>query len=46
MVSHRIQAEKDLFTHIAWVDEGRVEAGTAKHVMSHSRVKEVFRSEL
>ena len=46
MVSHRIQAEKDLFTHIAWVDDGRVQAGTSAEVLAHSHVREVFRSEL
>ncbi len=46
MVSHRIQAEKDLFTHIAWVDEGKVQAGPAAEILAHSHVREVFRSEL
>jgi len=46
MVSHRIQAEKDLFTHIAWVDEGKVQAGPAAQILAHSHVREVFRSEL
>lgn len=46
MVSHRVQAEKDLFTHIAWVDEGRVEVGPAAAMLSAGKVSEVFRMEL
>lgn len=46
MVSHRVQAEKDLFTHIAWVDEGRVEVGPAQAMLSGGKVSEVFRAEL
>lgn len=46
MVSHRIQAEKDLFTHIAWVEDGKVQAGPAGDILRLSHVREVFRSEL
>lgn len=46
MVSHRVQAEKDLFTHIAWVDAGRVEVGPAQAMLSAGKVSEVFRAEL
>jgi len=46
MVSHRVQAEKDLFTHIAWVDGGKVEVGAAKAMLSAGRVSEVFKEEL
>jgi ABC-type Mn2+/Zn2+ transport system ATPase subunit len=46
MVSHRVQAEKDLFTHIAWVDGGKVEVGTAADMLSAGRVSEVFKEEL
>lgn len=46
MVSHRVQAEKGLFTHIAWVDEGVVEVGPAAAMLSAGKVSEVFRMEL
>lgn len=46
MVSHRVQAEKTLFTHIAWADNGRVEVGPAEQMLSAGRVSEVFRAEL
>jgi ABC-type Mn2+/Zn2+ transport system ATPase subunit len=46
MVSHRVQAEKSLFTHIAWVDEGRVDVGPADAMLSAGKVSEVFRMEL
>jgi len=46
MVSHRVQAEKDLFTHIVWCDEGKAEMGPAERMLSGGRVSEVFRSEL
>lgn len=46
MVSHRVQAEKDLFSHVAWVDNGAVEVGTTKAMLSAGRVSEVFKEEL
>lgn len=46
MVSHRIQAEKDLFTHIAWLDEGKVAMGSAAEMLASGRVSEVFKSEI
>ena len=46
MISHRVRAEKGLFTDIAWVDEGRVETGPAEEMLSSGRLSEVFRSEL
>jgi ABC-type Mn2+/Zn2+ transport system ATPase subunit len=46
MVSHRVSAEKGLFTHAAWVDEGRVTAGPSGEMFSSGRLSEVFRSEL
>ncbi len=46
MVSHRVSAEKGLFTHAAWVDEGRVTAGPSREMFSSGRLSEVFRSEL
>lgn len=46
MVSHRVSAEKGLFTHVAWVDEGRVTAGPSAEMFSSGRLSEVFKSEL
>ena len=46
MVSHRIQAEKSLFTHIAWVDEGKVMMGPTEKMLSETKLSEVFKSEL
>ncbi|MDD5656679.1 MAG: ATP-binding cassette domain-containing protein, partial [Elusimicrobia bacterium] len=46
MVSHRVSAEKGLFTHIAWVEDGRVDSGTAGAMLSGGRVGQVFNSEL
>jgi manganese/zinc/iron transport system ATP- binding protein len=46
MVSHRVSAEKGLFTSVAWVDEGRVTSGPADEMFSKGRLAEVFKSEL
>jgi ABC-type Mn2+/Zn2+ transport system ATPase subunit len=46
MVSHRISAEKDLFTHIAWVDEGKVETGPVEAMLSHGKLSRIFKAEL
>ncbi len=46
MVSHRVSAEKGLFSHIAWVDQGRVEAGTAEKMLAHGVVGQVFKAEI
>lgn len=46
MVSHRIEAEKNLFTHIAWVDEGRAVVGATRDMLATGKVREVFQSEL
>lgn len=46
MVSHRVSAEKGLFTHIAWVDEGHVTTGPAEEMLSKGRLSEIFKSEL
>lgn len=46
MVSHRVSAEKGLFTDVAWVDEGRVTTGPAAEMFSAGRLSEVFKSEL
>ncbi|MCR4296792.1 MAG: ATP-binding cassette domain-containing protein, partial [Elusimicrobia bacterium] len=46
MVSHRVSAEKGLFSDVAWVDEGRVTTGPAAEMFSSGRLSEVFKSEL
>lgn len=46
MVSHRLSAEKGLFTHLAWVEEGRVATGASADMLAAGRLSEVFRSEL
>jgi ABC-type Mn2+/Zn2+ transport system ATPase subunit len=46
MVSHRVSAEKGLFTHIAWLDEGRVSTGPSEQMLSKGRLAEVFKAEL
>jgi ABC-type Mn2+/Zn2+ transport system ATPase subunit len=46
MVSHRIQAERGLFTHIIWCDEGQALMGPAEEMLAHGRLNEVFRTEL
>lgn len=45
MISHRLRAEKSLFTHIAWVDGGKVTAGPTEEMLKGS-LAEIFRSEL
>ncbi len=46
MVSHRVSAEKGLFTHIAWVDEGAVSVGPSADMLSKGRLAEIFKAEL
>jgi len=46
MVSHRIQAEKGLFTHIIWCDEGQAVIGPADAMLSGGRLSEMFKAEL
>ncbi|MDD5302712.1 MAG: metal ABC transporter ATP-binding protein [Elusimicrobia bacterium] len=46
MVSHRVSAEKGLFTHVAWVDEGRVTTGPSAEMFASGKISEVFKSEL
>lgn len=46
MVSHRVQAERDLFTHIAWVQDGRAEFGPAEKMLASKRIHEIFGDEL
>ena len=42
MVSHRLQAERGLFTHLAWVESGKVEHGPAERMLAAHRVTETF----
>jgi ABC-type Mn2+/Zn2+ transport system ATPase subunit len=46
MVSHRIRAEKTLFTNIAFVDEGKVVCGPAAKMISEGKLAEIFRGDL
>ncbi|MDE2039340.1 MAG: metal ABC transporter ATP-binding protein [Elusimicrobia bacterium] len=46
MVSHRVQHEKSLFTHVAWVDEGKVEVGPTDKMLSASHIMRIFEAEL
>lgn len=45
MISHRVSAEKGLFTHLAWLEEGRVAAGPSAELLASGRLSEVFKSE-
>lgn len=42
MVSHRFQAERGLFTHIAWVDNGRVDFGPTEKMLAERRIAEIL----
>lgn len=46
MVSHRVSAEKGMFTHLAWVEDGLVTTGSSAEMLSKGRLSEVFKSEL
>ncbi|MBI5624240.1 MAG: metal ABC transporter ATP-binding protein [Elusimicrobia bacterium] len=46
MVSHRVSAEKGLFTHVAWLEAGMIESGPAERMFSEGRVSQVFKAEL
>ena len=46
MVSHRIQAERGLFTHIIWCDEGHALMGQTEEMLAHDKLGEIFRTEL
>lgn len=46
MVSHRVSAEKGLFTHIAWVEDGKVTTGPSAQMLAGGKLSEVFKSEL
>ena len=42
MVSHRLQAERDLFTHIAWVQDGKADFGPAGTMLGARHITEIF----
>jgi len=46
MVSHRVQAERALFSHIVWCDEGRALMGPSEEILRSTQAGEIFRSEL
>ncbi len=46
MVSHRIQVEKDLFTHVVLCDEGKASMGTTAEMLAGTKLSEMFESEL
>lgn len=46
MVSHRVQAERDLFTHIAWVENGRADYGAAAKMLAAKHIHEIYGDEL
>jgi ABC-type Mn2+/Zn2+ transport system ATPase subunit len=45
MVSHRLQAERDLFTHIAWVQDGKADFGEAATMFKKRQIADVFGDE-
>lgn len=46
MVSHRVSAERGLFTHIAWVEDGKVATGASEKMLASGKLSEVFKTEL
>ena len=46
MVSHRISAERGLFTHVIWCDEGEAVLGPADAMLSGEKLGEIFKTEL
>jgi len=46
MVSHRIQREKNLFTHVAWVGDGKVESGATSEMLTAGKIMKIFEAEL
>ncbi len=46
MVSHRIQVEKGLFSHIAWVDGGKAAFAPASEILARGPMSKAFRTEL
>ena len=45
MVSHRLQAERNLFTHIAWVENGQVEHGPCAGMLRSRHISQTFGDE-
>jgi len=46
MVSHRIQRERNLFTHVAWVGDGKVETGPSDVMLAEDKLMKIFEAEL
>ncbi len=46
MVSHRVQAERGLFSHIIWCDEGQAVMGPAEDMLAKAQIGDIFKSEL
>ena len=44
MVSHRIRAEKGLFTHVLWCNDGKAAIGTTEEMLA-GELKEIFHGE-
>ena len=42
MISHRVRAERPLFTHVAWAEDGRLETGAAETMLSKSRLAKMY----
>jgi len=42
MISHRVRAERELFTHVAWAEDGRLETGTAEAMLSKGRLARMY----
>jgi zinc/manganese transport system ATP-binding protein len=46
MVSHRLKAEKDLFTDLVWVGDGKAVSGPAREMLARGPLADSFREEL
>lgn len=46
MVSHRVQVEKDLFTHVICCDEGKAVMGTSAEMLATGTLSDMFKGEL
>ena len=46
MISHRISAERALFSHVAWANEGRLEAGPAEAMLGKDHLSKIFELDL
>ncbi len=42
MVSHRLQTERELFSDVLWVDDGKVDAGPAASMLAKAPIMEFF----